>query len=60
MRAIVTFAVDVPEAEARQVTYADVLAWLQFNLGVTGGLVGPNPLASFPVEAVTGSVKVTL
>lgn len=59
MRAVVIYAVDVPEGAERMVTRGQVVAWLRFQLGETDRLP-PNPLAGFDAKLVPGSLKVVL
>jgi hypothetical protein len=59
MRAIVTFTITVPQAEARQVTEQQARDWISFNVGASDDMK-PNPLASFAVVPESESLRITV
>jgi len=59
VRALVSFIVTVPEAEARQVTPKQVWDWIRFGVRSCNELP-PNPLASFDVVPEADSLRITV
>ncbi|MEW6691579.1 MAG: hypothetical protein AB1340_01940 [Pseudomonadota bacterium] len=50
----VEFSVQVPD----KVTDDQIEEWVEFELGVLGGMSGDNPLSDRDLEAESGSVRI--